>query len=45
MLMARHPLPGQAAGGYVTYDAGAGRYRLTEAQALVPFNLVYEARP
>jgi SAM-dependent methyltransferase len=30
----REWLPGQAAGGYVTYDAGTARYRLTEAQAL-----------
>jgi SAM-dependent methyltransferase len=30
----REWLRGQAAGGYLTYDAGADRYRLTEEQAL-----------
>ena len=30
----REWLPGQAAGGYVTYDAETGRYSMTEAQAL-----------
>ncbi len=30
----REWLPGQAAGGYVSYDAATGQYSLTEAQAL-----------
>jgi SAM-dependent methyltransferase len=30
----REWLPGQAAGGYVSYDAGTDRYSMTEAQAL-----------
>jgi SAM-dependent methyltransferase len=35
-------LAGQAAGGYVAYDAGGGRYRLTEEQA---FTLADEQSP
>jgi hypothetical protein len=30
----REWLPGQAAGGYISYDAESGRYSMTEAQAL-----------
>ena len=30
----REWLPGQAAGGYISYDAETGRYSMTEAQAL-----------
>ncbi|MEO3825012.1 methyltransferase domain-containing protein [Actinomadura sp. B10D3] len=30
----REWLPGQAAGRYITYDAGSGRYRMTPEQAL-----------
>ena len=35
-------LAGQAAGGYVTYDPGSGRYRLSEEQA---FTLTDESSP
>jgi hypothetical protein len=38
----REWLGNQAAGGYVTYDAGAGRYRLPEEQAMA---LADEGRP
>ena len=43
----REWLPGQAAGGYISYDAETGRYSMTKAQALAfadPAGLVLPGR-